>query len=70
MGEQIKPDIPTLIHRIKEMASLPESESKKVHKFNRDQLMELYIYISELKHGHKELTAKINNMSMEGSSEE
>ncbi len=62
MAEQIKPDVPTLIHRIKEMASLPDTDNIKVQKFNREQLTELYVYISELKHGYKELSKKINEI--------
>lgn len=63
MAEQIKPDVPTLIRRITEMCSLPAVETEKVHKFNREQLTELYVYINELKHTNKELLVKINSMS-------
>jgi hypothetical protein len=62
MAEQIKPDVPTLIKRIGEMCSLPKAEKETVHKFNREQLTELYVYISELRHSHKELSAKISEI--------
>lgn len=62
MAEQIKPDVPTLIKRISEMCRLPAAENEKVHKFNRDQLVELYVYLSELKASHKELLDKINEI--------
>jgi len=60
MAEQIKPDVPTLIKRIGEMCSLPVLEKEKVHKFNREQLVELYVYLTELKASHKEALAKIH----------
>lgn len=66
MAEQIKPDIPTLIRRITEMASLPQAETEKVLKFNREQLVELYVYLLELKASHRELLLKINSMSTGG----
>jgi hypothetical protein len=63
MAQQIKPDVPTLIRRISEEASLPEPEKTIIHKFNRHQLLELYVYISELKKSNKELILKINEMN-------
>lgn len=64
MTEQIKPDVPTLIKRIKEMCNLPDLEKEKVHKFNREQLVELYVYLAELKASHKEALAKINAIEL------
>jgi len=64
MAEQIKPDVPTLIKRIGEMCNLPDLEKEKVHKFNREQLVELYVYLAELKASHKEALAKINAIEL------
>lgn len=63
MAQQIKPDVPTLIKRIVEEASLPQVQEEMIHKFNRHQLLELYIYITELKKSNKELIDKINEMN-------
>jgi len=70
MGEQIKPDVPSLIKRITEIAALPISEKNKVQKFTREQLVELYVYLSELKSSHKDLLTKINEMSKGANSAE
>lgn len=67
MGQQIKPDIPTLIKRISQEASLPEVEKGMLQKFNRHQLLELYVYISELKKTNEELIKKIQDMNDGGS---
>jgi hypothetical protein len=63
MGKQLKPDVPTLIKRIIQEASLPDNEKDILSKFNRNQLVELYVYLSELKRSNIELTDKINQLN-------
>lgn len=63
MARQIKPDVPTLIKRIQKEASLPAAENDMLQKFNRHQLLELYVYITELKKNNEELINKIQEMN-------
>jgi hypothetical protein len=58
-----KPDIPTLTKRIVEEASLPKTEEDMLYKFNRHQLLELYVFITELKKTNEELITKIQEMN-------
>lgn len=63
MSIQKKPDVPKLIKRIIEEASLPAAETEMLYKFTRQQLVELYIYLSELKKTNVELINKIQEMN-------
>ncbi|NJR72713.1 MAG: toprim domain-containing protein [Scytonema sp. CRU_2_7] len=47
--KDFKLDAETLLRKIIEEAKLPETEKNIITKFNRRQLVELYLYISELK---------------------
>jgi len=66
MGPQLKPDTPTIIKRIIEEASLPKKDAEALYKLNRQQLLELYMYITELKKTNKELHAKLDELSAQG----
>jgi len=66
MGKNYKTDVPTLIRRIITEAALPKAEEDMLYKFNRHQLVELYVFISELKKNNEELIKKINDMNMGG----
>jgi hypothetical protein len=63
MNNKFKPDVPTLIKRITEEASLPDTEKGMVYKFSRQQLVELYMYLSELKRTNVELVDKIRQLN-------
>ena len=63
MAEQMKPDTPTILKRIIQEASLPGNEAEKLQKLNRQQLVELYLYITELKRTNKDLHEKIELMT-------
>jgi len=66
MGNQLKPDIPTLIKRISKEAHLPSVEESMIYKFSRSQLVELYVFISELKKTNSELINKVREISEAG----
>lgn len=55
--------MPTLIKRIIKEAALPPTEEEMLYKFNRHQLLELYVYITELKKTNEELIKKIQKMN-------
>jgi len=66
MPKDFKIDTPTLLRRIIEEARLGGIEKETVTKFNRHQLVELYMYITELKKTNKELSDKIQDMNLKG----
>lgn len=70
MGDQLKPDTPTIIKRIIQEASLPQKKSEDLHKLNRHQLLELYMYITEVKKTNKELKLKLETFIAQGSNGE
>jgi len=62
---QMKPDTPTIIKRIIQEASLPKKKEEGLHKLNRQQLLELYMYITELKKSNQELNTRLDEILAE-----
>lgn len=58
MGQHVKPDIVSLIASIGDMALLPKIQPNQI-KFTRAQLLELYVFVRELKKSRDELLIKV-----------
>jgi len=66
MGKHNRPDAPAILKRIIEICDLPTDKKDSLQRMNRDQLVNLHIYITELKRTNEELSKKIDELHQPG----
>jgi len=62
MAKHSKIDSSTLVQRISDEASLKDPEKDTIRTFSRQQLLELFVFITELKRNNLELNNKIEQI--------
>lgn len=66
MGKHDRPDSPTILKRIIEECQLPNTTKDTLQRLSRDQLVNLYFYITELKRTNEEMSKKIQELHQQG----